>query len=80
MEWFNSMLAHSLAYCPRWMIRPFANPYVAGKNIDDALKINNADIAKSLKLPPIKMHCSMLAEDAIKAAIADVKQKRDGSD
>ena len=38
MEWFNSMLAHSLAYCPRWMIRPFANPYVAGNTIDDALK------------------------------------------
>ena len=48
---------------------------IKGKHIDDALKINNTDIAKLLKLPPIKMHCSMLAEDAVKAAIEDYKKK-----
>tara|TARA_B100001167_G_C16557968_1_gene206631 strand:- start:48 stop:494 length:447 start_codon:yes stop_codon:yes gene_type:complete len=47
---------------------------IQGKNIDDALKINNTDIAKLLDLPPIKMHCSMLAEDAVKAAIENYKK------
>ena len=48
--------------------------WIKGKNIDDALKINNTDIAKLLKLPPIKLHCSMLAEDAIKAAVENYKK------
>ncbi|XP_070992431.1 iron-sulfur cluster assembly enzyme ISCU-like [Oncorhynchus clarkii lewisi] len=51
--------------------------WVKCKSIDEALKIKNTDIAKELCLPPVKLHCSMLAEDAIKAALADyrVKQK-----
>jgi len=48
---------------------------VKGKKIEDAESINNADIARELELPPVKIHCSVLAEDAIKAAIADYKKK-----
>ncbi|MBM4368716.1 MAG: Fe-S cluster assembly scaffold IscU [Deltaproteobacteria bacterium] len=50
---------------------------VKGKTVDFALGINNAQIAEELKLPPVKIHCSVLAEDAIKAAIADFKKKRE---
>ncbi|KAJ1814488.1 iron-binding protein [Coemansia sp. RSA 2599] len=51
---------------------------VRGMNIEDALKIKNTDIAKELCLPPVKLHCSMLAEDAIKSAIKDFRTKRGG--
>lgn len=51
-----------------------ATEWIKGKNINDALKINNTDIASLLKLPPIKLHCSMLAENAIKAAIENYKK------
>ena len=50
--------------------------WVKGKNIDDALEIKNTEIAKHLSLPPVKLHCSMLAEDAIKAAVTDYKNKQ----
>ena len=50
--------------------------WVKGRTIDEAAKIRNTEIAQELGLPPVKIHCSVLAEDAIKAAIADVKQKR----
>ena len=50
--------------------------WVKGKNIDEANKIKNTEIAKHLALPPVKIHCSVLAEDAIKAAVADYKTKR----
>jgi len=50
--------------------------WVKGKNIDEAAKITNSAIAEELSLPPVKIHCSVLAEDAIKAAIADYKQKK----
>ena len=50
--------------------------WVKGRTLDDAAQIRNTEIAKELGLPPVKIHCSVLAEDAIKAAIADVKQKR----
>ncbi|KAL5266311.1 hypothetical protein ACHWQZ_G003660 [Mnemiopsis leidyi] len=53
-----------------------ATEWVKGKHVNDASKIKNTDIAKELCLPPVKLHCSMLAEDAIKAAIADYKTKR----
>ena len=53
----------------------FATDWVIGKNVKDAAKIRNTDIAKNLHLPPVKLHCSMLAEDAIKAAIKDYKNK-----
>lgn len=52
-----------------------ATEFVIGKNIDDALSIKNKDIAQHLKLPPVKLHCSMLAEDAIKSSIDDYKKK-----
>jgi len=47
-----------------------------GKKVDEALSIKNTDIVKELSLPPIKVHCSVLAEDAIRAAIDDLKKKR----
>jgi len=50
--------------------------WVKGKNIDEALEIKNTEIAQHLSLPPVKLHCSMLAEDAIKAAITDYKNKQ----
>ncbi len=49
---------------------------VKGRSIDDALAISNAEIAQELSLPPVKIHCSVLAEDAIKAAIADYQTKQ----
>ena len=49
--------------------------WVKGKTIDEASTITNSDIASELALPPVKIHCSILAEDAIKAAINDYKQK-----
>ena len=51
--------------------------WVKGKSIDEALTIKNTQIAQELALPPVKIHCSVLAEDAIKAAIADWKKKRE---
>ena len=50
--------------------------WVKGRTIDDAARIRNTEIAEELGLPPVKIHCSVLAEDAIKAAISDVKKKR----
>jgi nitrogen fixation NifU-like protein len=50
--------------------------WVKGRTIEDAQTIKNTEIAEELGLPPVKIHCSVLAEDAIKAAISDVKQKR----
>jgi len=50
--------------------------WVKGRTIDEAMDIKNRDIADHLALPPVKIHCSVLAEDAIRAAIADYKQKR----
>jgi Fe-S cluster assembly scaffold IscU len=53
-----------------------ATEWVKGMHIDSASNIRNRDIAKELRLPPVKLHCSMLAEDAIKAAIEDIRKKR----
>ena len=50
---------------------------VKGKTLEQATEIKNMDIAEELALPPVKIHCSVLAEDAIAAAIADIKSKRD---
>jgi nitrogen fixation NifU-like protein len=50
--------------------------WVKGKSMEDAMKITNKDIAQELSLPPVKIHCSVLAEDAIKAAIEDFRAKR----
>lgn len=52
-----------------------ATEWLKGQNIDQANKISNADIVEELSLPPVKIHCSVLAEDAIKSAIADYKRK-----
>jgi nitrogen fixation NifU-like protein len=49
--------------------------WVKGKTLDEAAQIKNTDIAEELALPPVKIHCSVLAEDAIKAAINDIKSK-----
>jgi len=53
--------------------------WVKGKTLEEALTIKNAEIAEELALPPVKIHCSVLAEDAIKAAIADYRAKQDGA-
>ena len=50
--------------------------WVKGQSLEDAWEIRNTDIAKELSLPPVKIHCSVLAEDAIKAAIKDYKEKQ----
>jgi Fe-S cluster assembly scaffold IscU len=54
-----------------------ATEWLKGKSIDDAITIDNMTIVEELALPPVKIHCSVLAEDAIKAAIADYKKKND---
>jgi nitrogen fixation NifU-like protein len=53
--------------------------WVKGKTVDQALGIKNTHIAEELALPPVKIHCSILAEDAIKAAVADYKSKHDAN-
>ena len=53
-----------------------ATEWLKGKTVDQALTIKNTDIVNELSLPPVKIHCSVLAEDAIKAAIADYKKKQ----
>lgn len=52
-----------------------ATEWLKGKTVDEALAIDNMDIVEELALPPVKIHCSVLAEDAIKSAIADYKEK-----
>jgi nitrogen fixation NifU-like protein len=54
-----------------------ATEWVKGKTLEDALKIKNTDIVEELSLPPVKIHCSVLAEDAIKSAINDYKSKKE---
>ena len=54
--------------------------WVKGKTLDEATTIKNTDIAQELALPPVKIHCSILAEDAIKAAIEDYRKKHDHAD
>ena len=53
-----------------------ATEWLKGKTVDQALEIKNTDIVSELALPPVKIHCSVLAEDAIKAAISDYKHKQ----
>ena len=54
----------------------FVTEYIKNKHIDDAYLITNTDIAKELKLPPVKLHCSMLAQDAVQSAIEDYINKK----
>lgn len=56
-----------------------ATEWLKGKSLDDALKIDNMDIVEELALPPVKIHCSVLAEDAIKSAIKDYQDKNSQS-
>ena len=56
-----------------------ATEWVKGKTLDEAMTIKNTQIVEELNLPPVKIHCSVLAEDAIKAAIADYKKKKNGA-
>ena len=53
--------------------------WVKGKTLDEAMQIKNTHIVEELNLPPVKIHCSVLAEDAIKAAIADYQKKKNGA-
>ncbi len=53
--------------------------WVKGKNLDEAEQIKNTELAEELALPPVKIHCSVLAEDAIKAAVKDLREKRGDS-
>ncbi|WP_263078831.1 Fe-S cluster assembly scaffold IscU [Endozoicomonas sp. Mp262] len=57
-----------------------ATEWMKGKTLDEASSIRNTDIAEELALPPVKIHCSLLAEDAIKAAIDDYRKKQDSTD
>ena len=56
--------------------RSLVAKWVNGKSLDEAMQLSNEQIAEELALPPVKIHCSILAEDAIKAAIADYRQKQ----
>jgi nitrogen fixation NifU-like protein len=56
-----------------------ATEWLKGKTVEQALAIKNTDIVNELSLPPVKIHCSVLAEDAIKAAISDYRKKQQGS-
>ena len=56
-----------------------ATEWVKGKTLDEAIEIKNVEIVRELALPPVKIHCSVLAEDAIRAAIANVKEKKANS-
>jgi len=53
-----------------------ATEWIKGKTLDEAINVTNQDIASHLKLPPVKLHCSMLAEDAIKLAVKDLQNKK----
>ena len=57
-----------------------ATEWIKGKKVDEAMAISNTEIVEELSLPPVKIHCSVLAEDAIKAAVADFKQKQGGEE
>lgn len=57
----------------------FATEWLKGKNINEAEKLQNQEIASHLNLPPVKLHCSMLAEDAVKAAIKNYRSKKESS-
>lgn len=53
----------------------FVTEFIKGKSLDEAISVKNTDVAEYLSLPPIKIHCSILAEDAIKAAVKDYREK-----
>jgi nitrogen fixation NifU-like protein len=55
-----------------------ATEWIKGRTVDEALEVKNTQIAKELALPPVKIHCSVLAEDAVRAAIQDFQRKKNG--
>jgi nitrogen fixation NifU-like protein len=57
-----------------------ATEWIKGRTLDEALEIKNTEIVRELSLPPVKIHCSVLAEDAVRAAVADLKRKRNQKD
>jgi len=57
-----------------------ATEWIKGRSLDEAASIKNVEIAQHLSLPPVKIHCSMLAEDAIKAAVEDYRSKKQGEE
>jgi len=57
-----------------------ATEWIKGRTVDDALSIKNTEIVEELSLPPVKIHCSVLAEDSIRSAIADYKKKNGGTE
>jgi nitrogen fixation NifU-like protein len=57
-----------------------ATEWIKGRTIDEALEVKNTQIAKELSLPPVKIHCSVLAEDAVRAAILDYRRKKEAGD
>ena len=57
-----------------------ATQWMKGRSVDDALQIKNTDIVQELSLPPVKIHCSVLAENAIRSAIADYQKKQEAND
>ncbi|KAG7557594.1 NIF system FeS cluster assembly NifU N-terminal [Arabidopsis suecica] len=61
---------------PRSVFTSLSTEWVKGKSVEEVLTIKNSKIAKHLSLPPVKLHCSMLAEDAIKAAVKNYKEKQ----
>ena len=67
---------HILACC----FYAVATEWAKGKTLDECLTLKNSDIASHLNLPPVKLHCSMLAEDAIKAAVRDYKSKQESDE
>ena len=70
------LLVEEISYSLLSLLRT-ATEWVKGKPMEEVLTIKNSDIAKHLSLPPVKLHCSMLAEDAIKAAVRDYKEKKE---
>ena len=60
----------------RLLLSSLVTEWLKGKTVDEAYAIKNSAIAEELALPPVKIHCSVLAEDAIKAAVADIKAKQ----
>ena len=76
--------SHQQAFMPLLAVASTQVPFdllcclcrVKGRSVNEVLTIKNSDIAKHLSLPPVKLHCSMLAEDAIKAAVKDIQAKR----
>jgi len=76
----RSSSAYSLTCAAAVAASSLATEWLMGKTIDEAAELKNTDLADELELPPVKMHCSVLAEDAVKAALDDYRKKQAGQD